>query len=145
MPALETAEILTLLPHRPPLLMVDRVVDYVPGQWLRAVKCVAVNEPWFTGHFPGRPVMPGVLIIEALAQAGALLSVLTLQQDPPPLHLFAGIDRARFKRVVRPGEVLELHAEFQWTRRGLTSIRCTATVEGQLACSAELLSAHAAG
>ena len=104
---LEAADIMRIIPHRYPFLLIDRVVELEPGKRVVAMKSVTANEPQFTGHFPGRPIMPGVLMVEALAQAGAV-AVLSLAEYRGKLALFAGIDDVRFKRVVRPGEELTL-------------------------------------
>lgn len=135
---LNTQEIMAIIPHRYPFLLVDRVVELEPG--LRAVgeKLVSANEPQFMGHFPGNPIMPGVLIIEALAQTGAV-AALSLPENKGKLVLFAGIDSVRFKRVVRPGDLVRLEVSLDKIRRGIGKGSGRATVEGQLVCEAELL------
>lgn len=134
-------KILKYLPHRYPFLLIDRVVQYTPGQNLEAIKNVTMNEPYFTGHFPSKPVMPGVLILEALAQASVVLSHVTDQQeaDGSVLHYFAGIDNARFKQIVEPGDQLKLIVDVQKSKRDLFKIRGEAFVGEQLACSADLM------
>jgi len=134
-------KILTLLPHRYPILLVDRVLEVVPGERITALKNVTVNEPFFTGHFPKRPVMPGVLILEALAQAAALLTFAEEQPKDPEntLYYFVGIDGARFKRVVEPGDQLILNVTFERYIRGIWKFKAVAEVEGSVACEAELM------
>jgi 3-hydroxyacyl-[acyl-carrier-protein] dehydratase len=136
-------KILDSLPHRYPFILVDRVVDYVAGETMRAIKNVTINEPYFMGHFPGLPVMPGVLIIEALAQTSILLHATTLSDEElenDKVHFFAGIDNARFKQVVEPGDQLILDVKFLKNRRDITKVYAEASVDGKLACSAELMS-----
>lgn len=126
-----------LLPHRYPFLLVDKIVECNPGQSAKGIKCVTANEPFFQGHFPGFKVMPGVLIIEALAQVGAV-AILTEEESRGKLALFGGIKNARFKQQVRPGDVLELECELT-TRRGPVGFgTATAKVNGKTACKAEL-------
>ncbi|MBN3724854.1 3-hydroxyacyl-ACP dehydratase FabZ [Burkholderia sp. Ac-20379] len=135
-------KILTLLPHRYPILLVDRVLELTPHESIKALKNVTINEPFFQGHFPQRPVMPGVLIIEALAQAAALLtfSEETSTVDPSnSLYYFVGIDGARFKRVVEPGDQLILNVKFQRYIRGIWKFSATAEVDGKVAAEAELM------
>lgn len=132
--------ILNSVPHRFPFLLVDRVIETDPGKRLTAIKNVTMNEPFFTGHFPGQPVMPGVLIVEALAQAGLLLGMRTAQaQDEGTLVYFAGIDKARFKRRVVPGDQLTLKVELVAAKRRVWRFQGEATVDGKLACSAGLM------
>lgn len=140
---LTTQEIMALIPHRYPFLMIDRVLELEPGARAMAEKLVSANEPQFTGHFPDNPVMPGVLIVEALAQAGAV-AALSLPEHAGKLVLFAGIDGCRFKRVVRPGDVLRLEVSLEKMRRGVGKGVGRATVGGELACEAGLLFALAA-
>lgn len=139
-------EILATLPHRYPFLLVDKVVSCVPNQSIVAIKNVSVNEPHFTGHFPQSPVMPGVLQIEALAQAAGILIYKTLDQLPNDENWFflAGVDDARFKRIVVPGDQLRLEVEILKVRRDLWKFKGTATVDGELACSAEIMTARGA-
>ena len=134
---LDIQQIQEILPHRPPFLLLDKIVDYEPGVWAKGVKCVTVNEPFFTGHFPGRPVMPGVLILEARAQVGGV-ALLSLPENRGKIALFGGVKHARFKRKVIPGDVLEMECELK-QRRGPVGIgTCRATVNGEEACTAEL-------
>lgn len=134
-------EIKKYLPHRYPFLLVDRVLEVEPGKKLTAVKNVTVNEPFFNGHFPTKPIMPGVLIIESLAQAAGLLIFITEKHYPTEKDwfLFGGIDNARFKKIVRPGDQLRLEVEVLRARRDLWKFKGTASVDDQLACSAEIL------
>lgn len=133
--------ILKLLPHRYPILLVDRVLEVVPGERIRALKNVTVNEPFFPGHYPHHPVMPGVLIIEALAQAAAILSFKTDggQADDSSVYYFVGIDGARFKRPVSPGDQLILEVSLLAQKRGIWKFAAAAKVDGQLAAEAELM------
>jgi 3-hydroxyacyl-[acyl-carrier-protein] dehydratase len=128
--------IMARLPHRYPFLLVDRVVERVPGQTVRAYKNVSMNEPFFQGHFPGHPVMPGVLILEALAQAAGLALP---DQDPAPLGLLAGIDHARLRRPVVPGDRLDLSVTLVKQRGRLVRAAGRAEVAGELAAEAEIL------
>lgn len=133
--------VLELLPHRYPFLLVDRVIAFEKDKSLTAVKNVTFNEPFFQGHFPTRPVMPGVLVIEAMAQACGLLSARSMGGFPKPgtVYLFVGIDRARFKRPVEPGD--QLHLEVQMARRmhNIYKYSAEAKVDGELCASAELM------
>lgn len=134
---LTAAQIAEILPHRYPFALIDRIVDYEPGEWAEGRKCVTMNEPFFQGHFPGEPVMPGVLIIEALAQTGAV-AILSLPENRGKIALFGGIKNARFKEMVTPGDVLTLKCEII-DRKGPVGIgRAEARVDGKLACRAEL-------
>jgi len=141
---LDINEILKHLPHRYPFLLIDRIVEYKEGKSLMAIKNVTINEAFFTGHFPQRPVMPGVLILEALAQAGGVLAYKSIGMLPgeegSPFFLLAGIDNARFRRLVEPGDQLRLNVTFIRTKRGIWVIEGSAFVDSELACSAELLS-----
>lgn len=143
MKALDQHGIRRLLPHRYPMLLVDRVIDYEAGKYIKGVKNVSANEPFFQGHFPQYPVMPGVLVVEAMAQLAGLLTFLSdlARTDGSQLVLFAGIDKARFKRQVVPGDVLALDAELERAVQSIGRFRCRATVEGQLVCEALLLAA----
>ncbi|HRD69043.1 MAG: 3-hydroxyacyl-ACP dehydratase FabZ [Legionella sp.] len=136
-------KILSLLPHRYPFILVDRVLDYKSFDYLTAIKNVTINEDFFNGHFPENPIMPGVLMLEALAQASAILS--SLSREPKEgykvLHFFAGIDNARFKHVVTPGDQLRLEVKFTRRKRDFWSMHGEAYVGDKLACSADLLSA----
>jgi 3-hydroxyacyl-[acyl-carrier-protein] dehydratase len=142
MNAMDIRAILEHLPHRYPMLLVDRVLDVTPSSHIHAVKNVSINEPFFTGHFPHHPVMPGVLILEALAQAAAILSFKTLgnRPDDKSVYYFVGIDDARFKRPVSPGDQLHLHVSIDGpVRRGLWKFKAEARVDGQLATEAGLM------
>lgn len=138
----EIEEIMHLLPHRYPFLMVDRVVDFEEGKWLTAIKNVSVNEPCFTGHFPERPIFPGVLILEALAQAMGILAFKTKELEKGTLFYFAGVDSARFKRPVVPGDQLTLHVEVLKEVRGITRFTGVASVDGKVVCESELMCAR---
>lgn len=128
------------LPHRYPFIMIDRVNEVLPGQSLTAIKNVTNNEPFFAGHFPRKAVMPGVLIIEAMAQAAGILIYTTLGILPEnELYFFAGIDNARFKRLVIPGDQLTLHIELGKHRMELWKLKGTASVNGEIACTAEFM------
>jgi 3-hydroxyacyl-[acyl-carrier-protein] dehydratase len=127
-----------ILPHRYPFLLVDRVIELTPPHRAVGIKQVTVNEPFFQGHFPGYPVMPGVLIVEAMAQVGGV-AVLSAEDYRDKLALFAGIDNVRFKRQVRPGDTLRLEVELQQIRRGIGMGSGTATVEGELACRGDIM------
>lgn len=137
-------EVLKHLPHRFPFLLIDRVIDYTPGKSLLALKNVTINEPFFTGHFPHRPVMPGVLILEALAQATGILAFKTTNTMPDEkvIHYFVGIDNARFKQPVYPGDQLYLEVEMLRTMRGVGKFSGRAMVEGKLVASADIMSAR---
>ena len=127
-----------ILPHRYPFLLVDRVIELVPPHRAVGIKQVTINEPFFQGHFPAYPVMPGVLIVEAMAQVGGV-AVLSSEEYQDKLALFAGIDNVRFKRQVRPGDTLRLEVELQQIRRGIGMGSGTATVEGELACRGDIM------
>lgn len=133
-------KILTLLPHRYPILLVDRVLEIDKGRSIKAIKNVTINEPYFTGHFPHRPVMPGVLMLEALAQAAALLAfdALDKQSDNNTVYYFAGIDNARFKRPVEPGDQLVLHVTMVRMKAGIFKFQAKAMVGEELAAEADL-------
>jgi len=137
---MDIQEIMGHLPHRYPFLMVDKVVECHPGEMLVGVKNVTINEPFFTGHFPQRPVMPGVLILEALAQACGLLAFRTQTDDLPDDAIFylVGIDNARFKRPVEPGDQLRLEVHHKRTMRGIWMFEGRATVDGSVAAEAEI-------
>lgn len=137
-------EILKYLPHRYPFLLIDRVIEIDLGKSLIALKNVTVNEAYFMGHFPNRPVMPGVLILEAMAQAGGVLAYKSTDTTPDDgtLYYFAGIDNARFRRVVEPGDQLRLEVEVLRSKRDIWKLEGFAYVGDELACSAEFLSAR---
>ena len=140
--AMDIHSILGNLPHRYPMLLVDRVIDVTAGKQIHAIKNVSINEPFFAGHFPHHPVMPGVLILEALAQAAAILSFKTLGNKPDAhsVYYFVGIDDARFKRPVQPGDQLHLHVSMDGpVRRGLWKFKAEARVDGALAAEAGLM------
>jgi len=134
-------EILEHLPPRYPFLLVDRVLECVPGERIVALKNVTINEPFFPGHYPHHPVMPGVLIVEAMAQAAALLSFKTMgsKPDDKSVYYFAGIDRARFKRPVSPGDQLIFEISILLRKRGIWKYAAVAKVGGQIAAEAELM------
>ena len=135
---LDSNQIAKILPHRYPFALVDRIVDGEEGQWARGIKCVSVNEQFFCGHFPQEHIMPGVLILEALAQVGAV-ALLSLPENRGKIALFGGVKNARFKRKVTPGDVLEMTCTLV-RRRGPVGIgSCEATVNGEVACTAELI------
>lgn len=143
---MEIEEIKKLLPHRYPMLLVDRVVELDKGKRILAYKNMSANEEVFNGHFPGVPIFPGVLIIEAMAQAAGILGFATVDKQPDDdrLYLFAGADGVRFKRPVVPGDRLMLEAEVDSTKRNIWRFKCSAHVEGALVCKATILCALAA-
>ncbi len=134
-------QILKLLPHRYPILLVDRVLEIESGQRIKALKNVTINEPFFTGHFPHRPVMPGVLILEAMAQSAALLSFATegVTPDDKTVYYFAGIDGARFKRPVEPGDQLTMEVSLERAKAGIYKFKGVTRVGDEVACEAELM------
>lgn len=134
---LSSDQIKQIIPHRYPFLLVDKIVEMEPGQSARGVKCVSVNEPFFCGHFPEYAVMPGVLIIEALAQVGAV-AILSVEEHKGKIALFGGIKNARFKRQVVPGDVLELECEIIRWHGPVGMGKAVARVDGQIAATAEL-------
>jgi 3-hydroxyacyl-[acyl-carrier-protein] dehydratase len=136
---LNITEIQELLPHRYPFLMIDRVTDYEEGKTLTAIKNVSVNEPQFTGHFPKMPIFPGVMILEAMAQATGLLAFKTFGAPAEnELYYFASIDNAKFRKPVVPGDQLVIEVEFLKERRGIAMFNGVAKVDGGVVCSAEL-------
>ncbi len=140
---MDIQQIMQYLPHRSPFLLVDRIVEFESGKKIVGIKNVTMNEPFFTGHFPGRPIMPGVLIVEAMAQTSAVLALKSTEDDPAlknALYLFAGIDNARFKRIVVPGDQIRMEIEVTKLRNIIWKVQATATVDGEVACSAELMS-----
>jgi 3-hydroxyacyl-[acyl-carrier-protein] dehydratase len=138
---LDAEQILKHLPHRYPFLLIDRILDYVPGKSLKALKNVTINEPFFQGHFPGHPVMPGVLIVEAMAQATGMLAFVSglVRADVPHVYYFVGIDRARFKRPVTPGDRLVLDVVLTRSLKGLWRFVAEATVDGAVVAQADLM------
>jgi 3-hydroxyacyl-[acyl-carrier-protein] dehydratase len=140
---MQIEEIKKFLPHRYPFLLVDRVIEIELGKRILACKNITANEEVFNGHFPGKPIFPGVMIIEAMAQAAGLLGFATVDKQPEDdaLYLFAGVDGVRFKRPVIPGDQLMLEAEIDSTKRNIWRFKCRSTVDGQLACQATILCA----
>ncbi len=142
--SMDIYEVLKHLPHRYPFLLVDRVLDYKEGEYLTGLKNVSYNEPYFTGHFPHRPVMPGVLILEALAQATGILAYKSTGKKPSDesLYYFVGIDKARFKQPVEPGDQLQLEVKVVKTMRGVWKFDGKALVDGKVVCEAVLMCAE---
>ena len=140
-PVMDIHKILKKLPHRYPILLVDRVIEFERNVRIKALKNVTINEPFFVGHFPHRPVMPGVLMLEAMAQAAALLAFDTLGvvPDDKTVYYFAGIDGARFKRPVEPGDQLIMDVSLDRMKSGIFKFKGTARVDGNVACEAELM------
>ncbi|MFC1602675.1 3-hydroxyacyl-ACP dehydratase FabZ [Pseudomonadota bacterium] len=139
--SMDIHKVLSVLPHRYPFLMIDRVLEFEHDKRLLALKNVSFNEPYFNGHFPVRPVMPGVMIVEALAQATGILA---MESHPDlvgdnALYYFVGIDKARFKRPVEPGDQLHLEVEIKGTKRGIWMFSGKATVDGKIAATAEIM------
>lgn len=140
---LNIEEILEFLPHRFPFLLVDRVLDFEKGKFLRAIKNVSFNEPFFQGHFPGNPIFPGVLILEAMAQATGILAFKSSGKlSLGELYYFAAIDQARFKRPVYPGDQMILKVTFMKERRGVARFNGIATVDNEVACEASMMCAR---
>lgn len=141
MNTMDIHKVLSLLPHRYPFLLIDRVLDFEKDQSLVAIKNVTYNEPFFQGHFPIRPVMPGVLIVEAMAQATGLLAMESNPEtvNDTTIYLFVGIDKARFRRPVEPGDQLVIEVQQQALKRGIGVFSCTAKVDGKVAASAEIM------
>lgn len=137
---IEIEEILNLLPHRYPFLLVDRITDYTLYESIKGYKNISFNEPCFTGHFPGKPIFPGVLILEALAQVAGILGFKSVGNSDE-LYLYAGIDKARFKRPVVPGDRLDMQIELLKERRGIWKFHGLATVDGKEVCEAEFMCA----
>ena len=139
--SLDIHKVLQMLPHRYPFLLIDRVLDYTRGETLTAIKNVTINEPFFPGHFTNHPVMPGVLVIEAMAQACGILTNLSdeTQHSDKGVFLFVGIDKARFKRQVEPGDQLRFEVKITRKMRGIWMYEGSAYVGEELACSAELM------
>jgi len=138
LPPLNIQEIMACIPHRPPFLLLDRVTRHVQGKFIEGYKNVTMNEPFFVGHFPERPIMPGVLQLEALAQLGGVL-ISHVPEGKGKLAVFAGINNVRFRRMVVPGDKLELFAELVKFRSPIGKSVCRATVNGELAVEAELM------
>lgn len=143
-PGFDIREIQEILPHRYPFALIDRVISYTPGKSLHAIKNITMNEPVFTGHFPGNPIFPGVLLLEAMAQATGLLGFKMMENEvgADEMYLFAGIDNARFKRPVTPGDRVDFHVEFVKERRGIWKFKGRAEVDGQTAAIADLMCAR---
>ena len=143
---IDAERIAAMLPHRYPFLLIDRVVAFEHGKSLRAIKNVTINEPFFQGHFPGHPVMPGVLIIEAMAQACGVLIKLSIPHDDavPVVFYLVKVDKARFNRIVVPGDQLILEVQHKRTMRNMSLFWCQAMVEGKVAAEAEMLCAEVA-
>ncbi|MBO1254093.1 3-hydroxyacyl-ACP dehydratase FabZ [Alteromonas sp. 5E99-2] len=137
---IEIQEILDVLPHRYPFLLVDRVTHFEIGKSLKAYKNITFNEPCFTGHFPGQPIFPGVLILEAMAQAAGILGFKTINRNDG-LYLYAGVDKARFKRPVVPGDRLDMEITLIKERRGIWKFSGVCSVDGEEACSGEFMCA----
>ena len=134
-------EVKNFLPHRYPFLLIDRVLNFTVGKNLTAIKNVSFNEPHFIGHFPDHPIMPGVLIIEALAQATGILAFKSEVGQPVTgqIYMLVGVDKVRFKKTVEPGDQLKLYVEVMTVKRGIWKFNCRATVEEQLVTSAEVI------
>lgn len=136
---LDVNQIMEILPHRYPFLMVDKIVEVDPGKRIVGIKNVTINEPFFPGHFPGHPIMPGVLIIEAMAQISAIMAYLaSKEEDRNKVTYFMAIENARFRKPVKPGDQLRLEAETIFSKRGIWSMGCKAYVDGTLVTEAEL-------
>ncbi len=141
----DVTRIQALLPHRYPFLLIDRVIELEPNKRIRALKNVTANEPFFQGHFPGHPVMPGVLVVEAMAQAGGLLTQLSLESEPEKsekLFYLVKVDNARFNRMVVPGDQLDIEVVLKRMIRNMAQYDCVARVDGKTAASAEILCAE---
>ena len=140
---IDIQEIQQLIPHRYPMLLVDRVLDFEAGKSLHAIKNVSFNEPVFQGHFPDYAIFPGVMILEALAQATGILGFKTVEgREEKEMYLFASIDNARFKKPVVPGDTMHLHVEFLKERRNMWKFHGEARVDGEVVCSADLMCAR---
>ena len=141
MPTIDINQIKNYLPHRYPFLLIDRILDYEINKNLTALKNVTYNEPFFLGHFPDKPIMPGVLIVEAMAQASAILGTLSSKEKPDDgsLYYLVGIDKARFRQIVEPGDQLLLDVEYLTVRRNIWKFSAVATVAGKEIASAEFL------
>ncbi|WP_425448001.1 3-hydroxyacyl-ACP dehydratase FabZ [Dethiothermospora halolimnae] len=135
---LNTTEIMNIIPHRYPFLLVDKITELEKGKKAIGIKNVTMNEPFFQGHFPGNPLMPGVLIVEAMAQVGAV-AVMTLEENKDKLAVFTGIDKIRFKKQVRPGDTLKMEVELISMRRGIGKATAIAYVGEEVACKGTLM------
>lgn len=137
-------EIMEFLPHRYPFLLVDRVLEVEKGKSIVGYKNVSMNEPFFTGHFPNHPVMPGVLIVEAMAQLSGILGFVTVERKPSDgvVHYLAGCSKVRFKRPVVPGDQLRMESQFISGKHGIWKFDCRALVDGEVACVAEVMTAE---
>lgn len=140
---MDIGEIMKFLPHRYPMLLIDRVVEFQQGESLVAIKNVSYNEPYFQGHFPNRPVMPAVIILEAMAQATGILVLRSMDKLPneKSIYYFVGIDDARFRRPVEPGDQLRIEVNLLRSSRGIWKLRSGATVDGELVASGDLMGA----
>jgi len=141
MPSFNIQKVMHLLPHRFPFLMVDQVAEYEENNYIKAYKNVTVNEPQFTGHFPTRPIMPGVLILEAMAQVSGILTLLTHGETGSESNIFyfAGTDKVRFKKVVVPGDQLELYAKLVKIRQSIATFEAQAIVDDEVTCQAHII------
>ena len=141
MQELDIKKIMRYLPHRYPFLLIDKVTSYTPGKSLHAIKNITFNEPCFQGHFPGHPIFPGVLIIEAMAQASALLGCATMETPPEEgsIYYLVGVDKTRFKQTVHPGEQLHINVNLAKVRRNIWCFKAKATANDKLIASAELM------
>lgn len=135
---LDIPAIMERIPHRYPFLLVDRIIAIDPQKWIKGYKNVSFNEPFFQGHFPGKPLMPGVLILEAIAQVGAVL-ISSIPQAQNKIIVFAGIDKCRFKRQVSPGDRLDMYGEITRLRESIGKAACRATVDGELVAECEIM------
>ena len=135
---LDSIQIQNIIPHRYPFLLVDKIVELEEGKRAVGIKNVTINEPFFQGHFPGNPLMPGVLMVEAMAQVGAV-AVMTLEENKNKLAVFAGIDKIRFKKQVRPGDTLRMEVELLEIRRGIGKGEAVAYVGDEIACKGTLM------
>ena len=143
---LNEMDIMRMLPHRYPFLLIDRIQSLTPGESITALKNVSVNEPFFAGHFPGAPVMPGVLVIEAMAQAGGVLAHQSVPDlDPQPLYYLVGVDKARFRQPVYPGDQLILDMRVDRVLRGMWRFDGTASVDGRTVATAQIMTAPGGG
>ena len=136
---MDIVEILKALPHRYPILMIDKVLEIRKSEYIKAIKNVTINEPFFPGHYPKNPIMPGVMILEAMAQAGACLAIKSDIGTPGKMMpLFAGVEKARFRAAVKPGDVLVLEATVEKSRRQIWWLDCTASVDGKVVTSGKI-------